>query len=245
MIWLIGGTVNAREIAIELANKKIEYIATSATEYGQQLMQKITPMSFWKQMDLPEMVAFIDKHKVTTVIDASHPFAKDVSENAILACREKGAVYYRFERKTLELPNAANFYSYDDIVNYLQKTDGNILLTIGSKNLSLFSVIEPSRIFARILSSSNSFIDAENAGFKAHQLLGMKGDCSAELNKALIKEYNIQYVVSKESGQEGGLFEKYNATESLHRTLLILKRPPVDYPVLFHTYSELFNHLCQ
>jgi len=230
IIWLIGGTSDAREIAQNLKNCNLDFIATSTTEYGASLMSQHTPNSLLRMLSHEEMQSFIESNNITLIIDASHPFAKDVSLNAIEASSEKNCRYIRFERETKKIDSARYFSSYENIVSYLNQNDGNILLTTGSKNLDKFTSLPQERLFARILSSSQSFLEAEACGFSAKQLIGMQGAGSSSFISALIKEYKISFLISKDSGEAGGINAKAEAATETHAELLILQKPQIEYP---------------
>ena len=107
----------------------------------------------------------------------------------------------------------------------LAQERGNILLTTGSKELGAFSAIEPQRLYPRVLPSHESLSACEAAGIPHRNILAMQGPFSQELNEALIRQYHIAWVVTKDGGAAGGFPEKARAAETTGAELIVLCRP--------------------
>ena len=67
----------------------------------------------------------------------------------------------------------------------------------------------------------------------------MKGPFSQSINEEFYKHYNIDIVVTKESGVNGGFLEKVNACETLDIPVIIITREKIDYPVVVNDIEEL------
>lgn len=229
MIWIIGGTSDAVEISSYLSDKGFDIILTTATEYGKSLVNSDIVGVQSGRLSPEDMNSFVDENKFTAIIDASHPFAKDVSSNAILVSESTNIPYLRFERDSLKINAAKYFSSYNSVIEYLKSRIGNIMLTIGSKNAGKFANIGLERTFVRVLSTTSSVEECLHAGFKPDNIFAMKGLFSVNFNAALFEELNIKYVVTKESGTQGGLKQKAEAAEKVGAELLVLERPDIDY----------------
>ena len=105
------------------------------------------------------------------------------------------------------------FNSNNEAIEYLLKTDGNILLTTGSKEISQFAKL-CDRIFARVLPSVDSINACISAGVASKNIIAMQGPFSRNLNEAIIKELHCKYLVTKVSGKSGGFDEKIEACEN-------------------------------
>lgn len=239
MIWIIGGTSDAQKIADYLTANHKKVLVSTTTPYGAQLAKSGKVTVIQKALNLNDMVQLINDYSINTIIDASHPFAQDVSKNGMEAALATGVKYIRFERENIHFNSAKYFESYNDIIEYLKNSDGNILLTIGSKNIDLFAQVGINRITARVLPVADSIILCNKAGLKAHQIIACKGILNTQTNKALLTEYNIKYMVTKDSGAEGGMIEKINAANQLNVEVLILKRPQLNYPVVFNDMGQI------
>ncbi len=238
MIWVIGGTSDANKIVEMLLESGKRILVSTTTTYGSQLAQKKDVTIIQKQLTKEDMHQLLQDYNISKVVDASHPFAQLVSENAIEVCQNNNIPYVRFERKVKEYANASYYQNYDDLIQALKQTNGDILLTIGSKNISLFSTIRD-RIIARVLPVQYSIVLCENAGLKAHQILAMKGRVKTSTNIALMTEYNITHLVTKDSGEAGGMDEKIEAAKECNVNVHILNRPVINYPVILDNYQDI------
>ena len=91
--------------------------------------------------------------------------------------------------------------------NALLETEGNILLTTGSKQLSFFGAEEAlrGRLFARVLPTAQSLQMCEDAGIGVKNIIAMFGPFTEEMNTAMLAQYNIRVMVTKETGSAGGI----------------------------------------
>ncbi|MGL4997875.1 MAG: precorrin-6A/cobalt-precorrin-6A reductase [Cetobacterium sp.] len=136
MIWVIGGTKDSRDF-IESFSFKEKLILTTATEYGGKLLEGVQDIKiFCKRMDSLQMEAFVDENEITKIVDLSHPYAEEVSKNAIHCSKIKGIEYIRFERENLVSDeNAIEFSNLESLLEYTESLEGNILVTLGSNNI--------------------------------------------------------------------------------------------------------------
>ena len=84
----------------------------------------------------------------------------------------------------------------DEAIKYLEKTEGNILVTTGSKELESYTRLTDyeSRVYARVLSIGQVAVNCEELGFSGRHLICMQGPFSTEMNRAMLKEYDIAYM---------------------------------------------------
>lgn len=242
MIWIIGGTSDATYIVDALFEEGFKNILVSTTtSYGSDLAKTKNVKVVQQFLNQADMLSLIHQYKIDFVIDASHPFAQEVSENAIVVCKQIDCKYLRYERETPRFQNALYYHSYESMIEKLQIMKGNVLLTIGSKNVCLFKSFEEERIIARVLPVVQSIKQCEEAGLKAHQIIAMKGRMTLETNRALMQEYNIKHLVTKDSGEAGGLVEKIAAAHELDILVHILERPKICYPSIVNNFNSLIN----
>ena len=241
MIWIIGGTINAREILSILVSSGYACILTITTETGRQLSELSGAEVIQGVLNEQQMVGFIRLKEIKLVIDASHPFAAEVSQNAINSSNISKITYLRFERLNPEYADVIKVRDYEMAIKYLTETSGNILLTIGSKNIEKFIPLGVERLYVRVLSSCSSISICEKVGLKSTHIIGMSGVCSTDLNLAILQEYRIKFLVTKASGNEGGINEKIAAARLANAEVIIIQRPTVNYPEMFTDYDTLIN----
>ena len=243
MIWVVGGTSNATEICERLVVAGLSVVVSVTTDFGRQLSEFPGIEVVQGKLSLDGMEQLIQNYRVRLVVDASHPFAAEVSSNAMLAAEKIGVPYLRFERANTRFENATYVDDYEEAVAYLADKQGNILLTTGSKFVAKFIPLGVERLYARVLSTSDSIALCEQAGLNPVNVIAMCGVGSVALNMALLKEFDIQFLVTKESGAEGGLQEKIEAANQLNAEVIIIQRPAINYPEVYSDYDLLMARI--
>ena len=117
--------------------------------------------------------------------------------------------------------------SPEEAAEFLSGTEGNIFLTTGSKELAKFTVIPDykERIFARVLSVPSVIQSCAELGIEGKHLIGMQGPFSAEINEAMLRQFQCSYLVTKDTGLAGGFPEKIEACQRCGATPVIIGRP--------------------
>ena len=122
----------------------------------------------------------------------------------------------------------------------LARTEGNVLLTTGAQELGAFSPIAPERCYPRVLPTQEGIAACEAAGVPHRNIIAMQGPFSRALNEALIQQFEIRWLVTKDGGAAGGFAEKVQAAQSTGAQLVVLRRPPEQG----QTAQEILN-LCK
>ena len=251
MILVLGGTSDSLKICYRLTSIGInEFILSVATEFGKDLAESYASEIVVGKMDKKEMVEFIHENEIRQIIDATHPYAVDVSRNAMDACEETDIKYIRFERKSLlEDITYQGGFIVDTIEEACNMITGhseweNVFVATGSKNLGTYvKLLKSKNITARVLPTSDVMRHCESLGLNADNIIAVKGPFSKEFNVALLKHANIDVVVTKESGFAGGFTDKIDACAELDIPVIIIKRKTLDYLNVVHDISEIENSL--
>ncbi|QNM05656.1 precorrin-6A reductase [Qiania dongpingensis] len=230
-ILIFAGTTEGRRLAERLSGASVRTSVCVATEYGETLLPKgetITHLT--GRLDEKQMESLMAAEGFSCVVDATHPYAVEVSANIREAAEKIGMPYFRLLREETTGEYGENTVFVDSVkaaAEYLKTTDGNILASTGSKELKEYTEIKDyrKRVFARVLSTEESVCASRSLGFEGRNLICMQGPFSEELNYALMKEYNIRYLVTKSSGKAGGFDEKLRAAERAGAAVVIVGRP--------------------
>ena len=250
-VLVFAGTTEGCEICHFLAGHKVKVTACVATEYGSR---SLTENEYLKihatRLTEEEMETFMKEVAPDLVLDATHPYAAEVTKNIRLACENTGFSYERvlrdgenpakiqmdFETESQDGSDSQAASWQEKIVYvpdteaavaFLEKTKGNILLTTGSKELGKFAALSDAceRIYARVLSLSSVMETCKSYGFEGKHLIGMQGPFSMELNAAMLRQFDCKYLVTKETGKAGGFQEKLDAAFACGVTPVIIGRP--------------------
>ena len=213
MIWIIGGTTEST-ILLSKIKGRLKYIISVATYSGSEVIEDEHENVVVSRMNYEQMLEFIKIQNIETVIDMSHPYAIEVSENARLACNTVKIRYLRFVRKKSEFENVVYVDSIAQCVDFIKGVQGHVLFTTGIKNIVDFEAIKDKdkhRFIYRVLPTIFSIQECIDNNIKMKDIIGMLGPFSEELNISIFKEYNADYVVMKDSGSVGGTPEKIKA----------------------------------
>jgi precorrin-6x reductase len=235
-ILIIAGTQEARQIIAQLLEMShLQIHATVATTLGGEFLQPYPEIEIHSgrrgQRDLAELIYEI---KAVALIDASHPFAGEVSQNAMNACNDTGIPYLRYERAktpgvTDKVLIAVDFLAAAAKVAAMP---GNILLTIGSNHVEIF-VKEISdyreRLYIRVLPESQALQKCENLGLTARNILAIKGPFTEMMNLEMYRYCKAAVVVTKDSGEIGGSATKISAAARLNIPVIMIARPQMGY----------------
>ena len=237
---MFSGTTEGRRFSQKLAAlgaKVTVCVATPLDAEAQGEMAGITVHAGRLQPDaMAALLAGAD-----LCIDATHPYAVDATKNIRAAAAQAGVEYRRLLRAQSPLPEGcAVFETAAQAAEYLAGQDGNVLLATGAKELAAFASLDPARLYPRVLPTPEGIATCETAQIPHRNIIAMQGPFSLALNVALMEQFHIQYLVTKDGGAAGGFAEKVQAAAKTGAQLVVLRRPPE----VGETEDELFTH-CQ
>ena len=230
-VLIFAGTTEGRRLAECLSQAEIPSLVCVATEYGETLLPRGQFVHHHAgRLSEPEMEALMKEQSFHAVIDATHPYAVEVSANIRKAAAQAGLSYRRLlrEQEQVELSEDTVFVdSVKEAVSYLKHTTGNILASTGSKELSAYTELPDyqKRVFARVLSTEESVRIGTGLGFEGRNLICMQGPFSEEMNTATMKQFGISWLVTKASGKAGGYGDKIRAAKRAGARVLVVGRP--------------------
>ncbi|MEM8502745.1 MAG: precorrin-6A reductase [Cyanobacteria bacterium P01_D01_bin.1] len=235
MLWLIGGTSESRAIAQRLSQQGCSWIATVVTPSATRLYQRLTGQVRVGALDTGSIQALIERYGVRAIVDASHPFATEISQQAMAT----GLPYLRFERQAYSLSTPAE--SLPDLEALLQPQyleNRRVFLTLGIKALPRFQPWhQRACLWARILPTAEA--QALRAGFRKGRLVCDRPGRDIAAEKALWQRLGVDTVVTKASGAPGGMPVKLAAAQALGVRLLVIARPALAYPRQTHDLDEV------
>lgn len=251
MILIFGGTTEGRMLAEYFIDNDIPAVISVATEYGRMVLPENLGRCkvITGRMDGCEMADYILANDIDIVIDATHPYAIEVTENITWAV---GAVNRERMQPGMEavqnvqgnIPklirvvrdndkeaeNGFYFDSLSDVIDYLNTRKGNVFVTTGSKELSQFISLSnfEQRVYARILPVDRIAESLIEKGFLREHLICGRGPFGVQANVEAIRNFNAKFLVTKDTGKEGGFYEKAEAAQMMGVELLVIKRPLVE-----------------
>ncbi|MCM1284052.1 MAG: precorrin-6A reductase [Muribaculaceae bacterium] len=247
-ILIFAGTTEGRQLSEYLAAAEIRHTVCVATGYGEQILERHPLVKVHQgRMDREQIGEFLRRGEFAAVVDATHPFAKEITDNirAALENMEQDRItvpYFRLKRDvSAEREKGITYFkTHEACAKALEKTKGNILLTTGSRNLSAYCAAEEvkRRLYVRVLPGMESLSLCMEQGICGKQIIAMQGPFTTEMNEATIRQYGITCLVTKESGAFGGYQEKIEAAKRTGAEIFVIGTPGEDE-------GDSFSKLCQ
>lgn len=256
-ILLFAGTTEGRMLSDFLVSIGAAHTICVATEYG-EIVLKNHPLAKVRRgrMGQEEIREFIRKGDFLAVVDATHPYAEQITRNIREAMNGMDIPYLRLKREEIcEKPEQMQidaekicfFQTKEECAKALENVKGNILLTIGSKELSRYCISEEirKRLYVRVLPSVESLSICIEQGISGKQIIAMQGPFTVEMNEAVIRQYHISCMVTKESGKNGGYQEKLKAAEHTGVQVFVVGRPIEETGLSLEEVCRKLESLCR
>lgn len=226
---LFSGTTEGRLLA-EALSPVVELIVSVATAYGAAQLEGLSCRVHCGRMTEAQMIAFLLETKPDVVIDATHPYAEAVTAQLQSAAKTAGSLLWRCLRRPSDLSGCTICASMEELLHTLACTEGNILLTTGSKQMEAFTALPDfsQRIYLRILPDPAAIAESLRLGYRQSHIIAMQGPFSEELNFALCRQKQIAVLVTKDGGAPACFEEKKRAALRAGAQVIVLARPSAE-----------------
>ena len=248
MIFVLAGTTEARETIKLLKENGFQVSASVVSTYGYELLVGNSITLNQGIFNKDSLIRCLKEKETKFLIDATHPFAKEISKLAMEVATELGIEYLRLERQGCEFPDTSLIKKVEDlgeIEQYLQRGQ-NVFSTLGSRSLPQITTMAQkvvANLTVRVLPVNASIRVCEELGLKPEQVIALKGPFSKELNKALFREYKAQLILTKESGDIGGFHEKLTAALDLNIQVIVVSRPKLKYSLVVDSPQKVLDYI--
>lgn len=248
-VLLFAGTTEGRRIAEGCRGKEVELTVSVATEYGETLIEPASNVRVVSgRKDGNGIAALIRETGAELIIDATHPYAAEATKTLKAVSQQAGVEYLRILRREDHEDLSACVWVDDTqgAVDYLNTTQGNVLLTVGSKELAQYMDLKDwqHRLYARVLPLPASVQLAFELGIEGSHLICMQGPFSQEINEAMLRMLDIRFLVTKDTGAAGGFGEKLRAAKACGVTPVILRRPLEETGISVAQCLRLLEERC-
>lgn len=229
LIWLVSGTGEGPPLAAALLQRgwrvQVSVVNAAATRaYASHGALEISSGALRTDADVANWLEQAQPH---WVVDASHPFALEISQRLLRVCQQRQQPLLRLQRPLSQgsgvvehLPNLSDLAQRN-------LAGERLLLAIGSRSLAqALAVSSAATHFARILDQPHSLQLARAAGFDDQRLACVRPNALGDgrLERALCRHWCITSVLCRQSG---GTTERLwrDVCAALELRLLLLERP--------------------
>jgi len=247
-IWVFSGTSDGNVLAAKIAAQGHKVVVSTATEYGAELALKDCPgVTVWSgRQGVEARKQALQRSKARVLLDATHPFATLMSEQLMGLSTTLNIPYLRYERSSTDTGYGEICSDMQDAATQAIRQGTRIFLATGSKDVATFVQApgaEDCEWFLRVTPEPEFIQRAIDLGIPRSNICAMQGPFSQRFNEALWRDWNIDCVVTKDSGDAGGYGDKEDAARALDIPLLVVKRPVLDYPKLATSFDSAILQL--
>ena len=196
-IFLLGGTKDSTNIIEHIKENYDSYIlTTTTTEYGAKLAREGgSDDTIARPIPKDEIKEMILNEKFDILIDATHPFAKHITQTSTSIAKELKLPYIRFERPTTNLENIDTSHihyvdSFDEAGKLIENefTEGNVLHFAGANTMGdILKYVSVDRFYPRILKVESSIEKCKSLNVDSNHIIPMKGAASLRKTLNLLK----------------------------------------------------------
>lgn len=231
---VLGGTSEGRIVAEKLISAGYRVTLSVARDTGAATAPEGASLLVGPRSKDDWLRIFRDSarsSRLAGVVDASHPFASTATLEMYAACSESGVPLCRYVRPDT-IPEGATVVptpaAAADAAVAATKEGETILLATGVNMLpAMLSRLREAKrkVLARMLPTERSMSDAAEAGLDPREIIAVWGPGGDAFNEVLCVEWGVTCIVSKASGEAGGVAAKAAAAKKLHLPLVLIERP--------------------
>jgi precorrin-6A/cobalt-precorrin-6A reductase len=223
-VLVLGGTLDASRLAQALAQAGVDGIFSYAGRTHAPIAQPL-PTRVGGFGGVAGLQDFLQAERITHVVDATHPFAAQMSSNAVQACAEAGVPLLALERPAWQAQSGDVWQHVPDMaaaVQALPTEPARVFLAIGRQHLAPFLACAQHWYLLRLVDPVlNSVLDLPAQ--RGHVVLD-RGPFTLEGDRALLQAHGITHVVSKNSGGAGAQ-AKLMAARERGLPVILIDRP--------------------
>lgn len=238
-ILLLGGTTEASQLAAALAARGAEAVFSYAGRTEAPRAQPI-PTRLGGFGGVSGLCDYIRADGITHVIDATHPFAAQMSRNAVAACGATGTPLCAFERPPWAAGPDDDWRHVPDIeaaVAALPAAPTRIFLAIGRQHLKAFAARDAHDYLVRVVDAPTGALPLTKA-----RVIVARGPFSFAQDRALLEQHRIGLVVAKNAGGTGAR-AKIDAARALGLPVIMIDRPAIPTRPVLGDLDQVLNWL--
>ncbi|MEM9550872.1 MAG: cobalt-precorrin-6A reductase [Pseudomonadota bacterium] len=238
-LLILGGTTEATALCHVLAEQgrcgTVSFAGRVDRPVRQPLPQRIGGFG-----GADGLVDHIRAEGITHLIDATHPFAAQMSRNAVAAAGSAGIPMIALTRAPWSPKPGDRWQSVADIsaaVTALQRPAARVMLAVGRMHLEVFAPNPQHFYLLRLVDPPRAALPFPDA-----HVLVSRGPFTADEDRALMERYRIDLVVSKNAGGTGA-YAKIEAARSIGIPVIMIDRPAMPRRAEAHSVEDVVRWL--
>lgn len=238
-VLLLGGTTEASLLARRLAQDRVDALFSYAGRTGAPVPQPL-PTRIGGFGGADGLARYLAEEGITHVVDATHPFAAQMSRNAVAACKAVGLPLCAFERAPWRAGPGDDWRhvaSLDDAVAALPDRTARVFLAIGRQNLEPFAAKPQHHYLLRLVDPPEAPLPLPEA-----TVVVARGPFDETSDRALLAVHRIEVIVAKNAGGTGAR-AKLDAARALGLPVVLIDRPQLPPRRIAESVEEVMAFL--
>jgi precorrin-6A/cobalt-precorrin-6A reductase len=238
-ILILGGTTEATALAQALAQRGDTAVLSYAGRVETPRAQPV-PVRTGGFGGVAGLTEYLRINNVTHLVDATHPFAATMSENAVVAAREAGVPLVALTRPAWQPVPGDNWRSVPDIPSAVQAVAGEsqrVFLALGRMHLAEFAAQPQHHYVLRLVDPPLGRLPLPQT-----TVIVSRGPFRVADDTGLMREHRIELVVCKNAGGDGAS-AKLAAARGLGIPVLMIDRPVLPPRREMHEVAEVLRWL--
>lgn len=238
-VLLLGGTTEASLLARALADAGLQAVFSYAGRTGSPVAQPL-PMRVGGFGGVAGLVDYLQREGISHVVDATHPFAAQMSRNAIAACDQTGHPLIALERPAWAPGAGDQWQTVADIeaaVAALPAAPAKVFLAIGKQTLAPFAARPQHHYLLRLVDPPEEALPLPQT-----TVVIARGPFDAAGDTVLLQTHGISYIVAKNAGGAGAE-AKLTAARALRLPVILIDRPALPPRRVAATVAEVMDWL--
>jgi precorrin-6A/cobalt-precorrin-6A reductase len=235
-ILILGGTRDAMTLADQLLDHPELQPIYSLAGRTRRPLPPALPTRRGGFGGIEGLKQWLIQNNTAAVVDATHPFAAEMSSNAAIACQELGIPLGRLERPAWEAVDGDNWHPVTDLHEAAEKAESltqpgdTLWITTGRTSLAAFESLQDRHLLVRCVDRPDPSPD-----FRNWTLIEARGPYELESERNLITQHNVAALVTKNSGGQAA-HPKLDAAREAGIPVVIVDRPTL--PPATHSFES-------
>jgi precorrin-6A/cobalt-precorrin-6A reductase len=234
-ILILGGTVEARQLAERLAGRTDLSVTLSLAGRTARPSPQPVPVRIGGFGGVEGLAAYLTVQRVEVLIDATHPYAAIISNHAAEAAARTGTNVLALRRPPWTALAGDRWIEVDDVadaIGALGGTPRRVFLAIGRKEVATFAAAAQHRYVVRSVDPIEPPLVLPYASY-----IMARGPFPEAEERALLEKHRTEFVVCKNSGGDA-TYGKIAAARSLGIEVVMLRRPALPAVASVETVQD-------
>jgi precorrin-6A/cobalt-precorrin-6A reductase len=239
-VLILGGTADANRLAAALADDP--YI-DAVLSYAGRTRNPLPPAIAWRVGGFGGVAGLVDylrAENIDRVIDATHPFAAQMSANAIAACDIAGVPLLALERGPWQPVPGDHWTEVDDVTaaaEALGPKARRVFLGIGRQHLQAFAAYPQHAYLVRLVDPPHEPLPLPNA-----EVTVARGPFDRAGDRTMLENFRADIVVARNAGGNAAS-AKIEAARDLALPVVMIRRPHITARRTVETVAEVLRWL--